>query len=139
MYQYENTSKGKVDVSKVWDLYSNVNRWQEFDLYIEKVELEGAFVIGSKGTIYMTGMPPLPFTLEEIVENKKYMVTSQLGDITVLLGHEILTEKDSDIVTIKHTVTMTGAPDEELKAMSEGIVSPIPEITQRIISLTKIN
>lgn len=139
MYQYENIIKEKIDISEVWDLYSNVNRWQEWDTYIEKIELEGAFVNGTKGTIYMEDMPPLPFALDEVVKNKKFMVKSQLGNIMIMLGYEILTEKNSNVVTLKDTVTMTGAPDEELKAIAEGIVCFIPEIMERVVILSKIN
>lgn len=139
MYQYENITKGKIEVSKVWDLYSNINHWQEWDTYIEKVELEGAFVNGTKGIIYMEDMPPLPFILDEVVENKKFIVKSQLGNIMILLGYEILTEKNTDVVTLKDTVTMTGASDEELKAIAEGIVCFIPEIMERVVSLSKID
>lgn len=137
MYRYENCSKGCVEVSKVWELYSHVEEWKKWDLFIEKVELDGLFEVGSKGIIYMTGMPPLPFMLEEVVFNKKFTVKSTLGDVKVLLGHEIIEQDDSDVITIKHSVTMEGAPDEVLVAMSEGIVSPIPDITARIISLVK--
>lgn len=140
MYKHEKTIQGKIDVQKVWDLYSNVNHWKEWDIFIDKVELQGAFENGTKGTIHMQQVGLIPFTLAGIVENKKFTVESHMGDITNLLEYEILTTENSDIVTLKDSVTLTGAPDDSLKMVAEEAIVPVMmEILERKVSLTKIS
>ncbi len=136
MFNYENTITGKMNIEELWDLYSNVNRWHEWDTEMQKIELEGEFTTGTKGTMFMNGMPPLPFILDEVEKNKKFIDTSTLGNITVQFGHFIINE-GNDVYTLKHTVTLTGASDEELEGIGKGIVSDLPESMEKLYQLSR--
>ncbi len=140
MYKHEKTIQGKIDINEVWDLYSNVNRWKEWDIFIDKVELNGAFENGTTGIIHMQQVGLIPFTLADIVENRKFTVKSNIGDIINLLEYEILTIGNSDMVILKDSVTLTGAPDENLKLIAEEAIVPVMmEILERKVSIAKIN
>lgn len=137
MYTHEKTVQGKMAVNKVWEIYSNVDCWKEWDIFIDKVELEGAFENGTKGTIHMQQVGLIPFTLENIVENKQFTVHSHIGEITNLLTYEIATTENSDCVILKDSVTLTGASDDQLKAIAEEAIVPVMmEILERKMALT---
>ena len=37
MFKYENMVSGNIDIKKLWELYSNVSRWKEWDNDVENV------------------------------------------------------------------------------------------------------
>lgn len=136
MFYYENEVAGKMDLNMLWGFYSDVNKWPEWDAGMEKVELSGVFEKGTKGVMYMIGMPPLPFTLEEVETEKKFVNSSGMGEIVVQFGHFI--SKDSkDTYTVKHTVTITGPDDEQIQAMGSGIVAGIPASMKKLHGLVR--
>jgi hypothetical protein len=83
----------KGEVEKVWDLYSTVDRWPEWDTDMQKVVLEGDFVTGTNGVMFMKEMPPLPFVLDDVQKGEYFINTSVLGEITVTFGHYISEER----------------------------------------------
>ena len=137
MFQYENTIKGKMDIEKVWALYSDVTRWSEWDSDMQSVALEGDFVAGAKGTMFMKEMPPLPFTLDEVEKYKAFVNSSTLGEITVQFGHFISRDENGEY-TLKHTVTISGQNEAQLQGLGQGIVANIPLNMEKLFQLTKI-
>jgi len=137
MFNYENTITGKMDLEKIWSLYSNVHRWQEWDTEIQKMELVGSFATGSKGVMYMNNLPPLPFILEKVEEKKCFIDVTTLGPFTITVGHFITQEADNKI-TLKHTVTVTGASQAELDEVGNNIVADLPESMEKLYKLVKI-
>jgi hypothetical protein len=138
MFQYENTIKGKMDIEKVWDLYSKVNRWSEWDLDMQEVVLAGEFAAGTKGTIFMKGMPPLPFVLDKVEKGKVFVNTSLLGEITVTFGHYLAAADNGECI-LKHTVTITGAHEAKLQEMGQGIIANIPVHMLKLEQLTRVD
>lgn len=136
MFYYENEVTGAMDETKLWDLYSNVTKWAAWDSSIDKVELNGEFVKGSTGVMHMHGMPPLPFTLEDVETGKTFINSSSISGITVQFGH-FIAKNENGTYTIKHTVTMTGAEDGKLQGMGKGIVSNIPASMAKLCALAK--
>lgn len=136
MFKYENVVKGKMDIEKLWELYSNVDNWAEWDKSVQKVELKNSFATGTKGTLFMNNVPPLPFVLNEVVKNEKFIDTAVLGDIIVQFGHYIIEEINSEY-TLKHTVTITGGNDNQIKGIGQGIVVDIPESMENLYQLSR--
>jgi hypothetical protein len=137
MFKYENMVRGKMKIEEVWNLYSNVNRWSEWDTDIQNVDLEGMFVKGTKGTMFMNGMPPLAFTLDVVEKGEKFINSSSLGDIAVQFGHYIIDEGNNEY-TLKHTVQITGSDDNKLQGIGQGIVANIPISMEKLFQLASI-
>ena len=136
MFSYENEIKGKINIEKLWDLYSNVNLWHEWDGDIQNAKLDGEFTTGTKGTIFSNGFPPLAFILDEVERRHKFVNTSTLGDISVVFAH-LVTDEGNGEYTIKHSVTITGPNDEQLQGMGKRIVANIPESMNKLLQLSK--
>jgi hypothetical protein len=136
MFQYESTVKGKMDIGKVWALYSDVSRWSEWDSDMQNVVLDGAFAVGTTGTMFMKEMPPLPFRLDEVEKEKAFVNTSTLGDVAVRFGH-FITSTESGEYTITHTVTITGSNEAQLQGIGHGIVAGIPAGMENLYRLSR--
>lgn len=136
MFQYENSVNGKMDIAKVWELYSDVSRWPEWDSDMEKVELDGAFVAGVAGTMFMSGMPPLPFVLVDVEREQSFINTSTFGDVTVKFGHFIQADGDA-MYTLKHTVEITGENEAQLQNIGQGIAKGIPDCMAKLYELAR--
>jgi len=137
MFQYENTAKGKVSIGKLWELYSDVRQWPKWDSDMQNVTLEGDFIAGTKGTMFMKEMPPLPFVLDEVKNGEAFVNSSTLGEITVAFGH-FITNDGNDEYTLKHTVTITGPNEAQLQGMGQKIVSSIPANMKNLFNLAAI-
>ncbi|MCL2145625.1 MAG: hypothetical protein FWH45_00345 [Methanomassiliicoccaceae archaeon] len=126
-----------MNIEKVWELYANVNKWSEWDSDMQNVVLEGKFVTGTKGTMYIKEMPPLPFVLDEVQNGKVFINSSVLGEIVVQFGH-FISEDGNGECTLKHTVTITGPNEAQLQGMGQGIVLNIPGNMERLSQLARM-
>ncbi|MDR2180407.1 MAG: hypothetical protein LBP21_08870 [Synergistaceae bacterium] len=137
MFQYEYTVKGKMDIGKVWALYSDVSQWPKWQPDMVKVELEGDFAAGTKGTEFMKEMPPMPFTLEEVERNKMFVDSSTFDDVTVKIGH-FISDGGNGEHSLRHTVTITGPDEAQVQELGENIVADIPDSMAKLFELAKI-
>lgn len=137
MFYYENIITRSLDINKLWDLYSNVHDWSQWDKALKEVELKGAFQTGTEGILYSNDMPPLPFQLDAVKKHVSFAVVSCFGTIKVHFGHEII-HRGKDEYSLKHSVTMEGAPEEQLNQIGQEITSGIPQSMETLIALAKI-
>ena len=133
MFKYENSVTGKTTVQKLWNLYTDVNKWQLWDKGIKSVDLFGDFAVSSNGVMNMADGSALPFSIVECEMEKSFTTQSKLGNIIVTFGHEI--KPCGELITVKHTVTIEGGNDMQMEGMGKGIVANIPECMQRLIAL----
>lgn len=133
MFTYENSVTGKTTVQKLWNLYSDVNKWQMWDKGIASVELFGKFAVSTSGVMNMADGAALPFSIVACEVEKSFTTQSRLGNIIVTFGHEI--KENGELVTVTHTVTIEGGNDMQMEGMGKGIVANIPECMQRLIAL----
>ncbi len=67
MWVYEHSIETEAAVASVWKLYRDVSTWPWWDLGIEKVELDAAFVPGSTGHLILKDKTVVPFRLETVI------------------------------------------------------------------------
>jgi hypothetical protein len=137
MFCYEHTVSGKMDFGEVWLRYADVSRWPEWDLDMESVTLDGSFASGTPGTMFMKGMPPLPFKLDEVEVGISFVSSTVLGDAVVQFGHFIIDEGNGEY-TLKHTVTITGGDEAQVQGMGRGITASIPANMENLYRLAKV-
>lgn len=135
MFSYENTIKGNFDRKKIWEFYSNVEKWSEWDTTINAVELQGNFTNGTHGIMHIKNMPPLTFILEDVAEDDNFTVVSVMGDLKVSMGHFIETQ-DIDI-TVTHTIKIEGGNEAQIQGIGIGISKQIPDSMTKLAELSK--
>jgi len=129
MFKYENMVSGNIDIKKLWELYSNVSRWKEWDNDVENVVLHGNFATGSNGIMSMKNGQSLPFVIDSIDTEMEFTTSSHLGKITISFGH-VITES-----TITHTVIISGGADEQMEGMGRGITANLPNAMDKLLSM----
>lgn len=129
MFQYEKTVTGKINTQKLWELYSDVARWKEWDVDVETVRLDGAFAPGGRGVMTMKHGQSLPFAVESASVGEEFTVSAHLGAITVSFIHTV-TE-----TTITHAVTVAGGEERQMEDIGKGITANLPVSLERLLSM----
>ncbi|MGL5514367.1 MAG: SRPBCC family protein [Sporomusa sp.] len=137
MFTYKNEIEAMVTPDKIWSLYSNVSQWPAWDVTMEKVELQGEFQAGTKGTMYMKGIPPLSFELFDVKQNERFVVIAIMGDIKVNMGHFIT--KNGTVLKLTHTIEIDGGIEAQIQGIGNGISSSIPPSMEQLVSMAKGN
>jgi hypothetical protein len=89
-----------------------VSRWKAWDEAIETVTLEGAFAVGSRGTLKLHGRPALDYTLTEVTPNVSFSDETKVGPMTVRFTHTL--QRLSGGTKLTHQVTIDGPGADRL-------------------------
>jgi len=73
----------------IWAMWRDVPRWPVWDHGIEKIELDGAFVEGSRGRITPKGASALPFKIVQVTEQKSFSDETTLPCARLIFTHTI--------------------------------------------------
>lgn len=121
---------------RIWPLYCNVEKWLDWDKHLEEITLDGSFSDGTKGTMRMSDMPPLDFTLDNVSEQKEFWNYSQAPMGRINFGHKIGYENDK--LFIKHIVSLESeAVNEDSLRILEHIFSDIPSSMLKLKELAE--
>lgn len=91
MFTYQHTIETDATPEAVWKLYSDVSTWAAWDDGAEYVQLDGPFVVGSKGVAKFNGQDPFAFALLEVVPNERFTDETVVPDagISVRVTHTL--------------------------------------------------
>jgi hypothetical protein len=129
-FEYEHSVETVADAAAVWALWSDVERWTEWDTSVQKVTLEGEFAVGSAGTMYIEGLPPLDFTLTEVEAGVGFTDETTIPGGIVRFAHRV--EDLGGRLRVTHRVEVEG-PGE----MGPGIVEDVPEAMAALVRLAE--
>jgi carbon monoxide dehydrogenase subunit G len=66
MWTHEDNIETSAPAARVWELFSNVERWKDWNGGIESIELHGPFAEGTSFTMQPPGQDALTSTLIEV-------------------------------------------------------------------------
>jgi len=125
-FEYEHSVQTSASAEAVWALWSDVERWVEWDTSVQKVTLEGPFAVGSAGVMYIEGLPPLDFTLTEVEPGVGFTDETVVPGGVVRFGHRY------EAGRVTHRVEVDG-PGE----MGPAIVEDVPEAMEALVRLAE--
>lgn len=134
MYTFEETLTAPAGAAKVWELYSDINRWPDWNEAINSAELDGPFENGATGSIQVLIAPPLGFRLENVEPGESFDIVAGLGDLKVTMKQHLRDDGDGEC-TIKHTLVMEGGNQAMLQTIGEMLAASIPDSMQRLLEL----
>lgn len=134
MYTFEETLTAPADAAKIWELYSDVSRWPDWNEAINSVSLDGPFASGSSGSIQVLIAPPLGFTLENVEAGERFDIVASLGDLKVTMQQLLRDDGDGEC-TLKHALILEGANEAMLQTIGEMLSGNIPESMRKLIDL----
>lgn len=138
MWTYIHEKECNIDLDRLWDLYSNLENWKQWDEEIEKITLNGEFISGSKGIMYMEGQDPMNFILTD-VEIKKHFIDETFIEplnTSIIVGHYI-DKINNDRFILRHSVIIKGDnADMVAEQIGESFTVDIPKSMEKLIKLS---
>jgi uncharacterized protein YndB with AHSA1/START domain len=133
-FTYEHTHRSAASPAAVWRLYSDVSRWPAFDAEAERIELDGPFAPGSRGTMKLHGQEPFGFTLTEVEPERLFTDETPVGDAVVRVRHVLAPVAGG--VEITHAVRIDG-PDGFAQELGAMITADMPATIARLARLAE--
>ena len=126
MYEFEHVIATPAQAETIWQLYSDIATWTQWDKGIEYASLEGPFVKGTRGILQPEGQERLALELTEVEPCRGFSDLTDIPNagIQVRFTHRLTPSEEGTIVS--HKVEITG-PNAEvigpgfIAALSEGI------------------
>jgi hypothetical protein len=73
----------------VWGLFSDVERWKEWNAGIEAITIAGPFAVGTEFSMKPPGEDVVVSRLVRVEENVGFTDETRVGDLTILVDHRI--------------------------------------------------
>ncbi|GAA3432192.1 SRPBCC family protein [Kutzneria kofuensis] len=123
-YGFEHTVTTTATPAAVWARWSDPADWPSWDEGLEKVTLDGEFVVGARGELTVTGQPPLPYVLTEVRPNEGFTDETEMPGGILRFSHRIEPAGDGRWL-LTHRLEIDGS--DELKAMGPMITEDFPD------------
>ena len=123
----------------VWPYYEKFDLRKQWETDLEKYVLDGPFATGTTGSMVLTGMPPITFTLTSVMENREFwdeVVLPGMG--TLRFGHEFLTVQGRNM--LRHSIEFAPASGEvDAKSLSffKQVSHDLPDVLWRLVNAAR--
>jgi uncharacterized protein YndB with AHSA1/START domain len=88
----------KASPAQVFKLWSDVTNWRRWDSEVEHSQLDGPFVVGSRGTLKPKGGPSTSFVLTAVERDVKFADRSFLPLATLDFTHTLRVEQGETVI-----------------------------------------
>ncbi len=110
-FEHSSTVTTSATPDAIWKLWSDTTTWSTWDPAVERVVLEGEFVVGAKGTMTLRGGIEAPFMLEVVEKDARYLDQLAIGDLLIRIDHLVRATSDGAQITVSTTIRGPGADD----------------------------
>ncbi|WP_424244894.1 hypothetical protein Dip510_002170 [Elusimicrobium posterum] len=109
MWQCDYKQDAKINLEKLWNLFSDVSKWTQWNANIESARLGGDFKEGAKGYIKLKDQPDQPFTVTSIEAGKKLALRADIMSFGVsIIFENIAQAKENGVYSIENKITVEG-------------------------------
>jgi uncharacterized protein YndB with AHSA1/START domain len=133
MWTHEDSIETSAPAARVWELFSNVERWKDWNAGIESIELHGPFAEGATFTMQPPGEDALSSTLIEVRPNESF-TDETVVDQTRVLVHHRLVPLASGKTKIIYSTQITGPGAAEIGPM---VTSDFPDVLAALKNLAE--
>ena len=113
MWSNEHSIETSAAPEAIWRLWADVAGWAEWNGDVERIELHGPFVAGSRIVMTPIGEEPVELRIAEAVEPDLFVDEADLGEIVVRTAHR--TERvDDGRSRITYRMQITGPAADTL-------------------------
>jgi Polyketide cyclase / dehydrase and lipid transport len=131
MWTFEYTHPTTARPDAIWNLWSDVASWPEWDVDLEVVTLEGDFVAGARGTLKPKGMDVFPFVVTRAEPDRGYSDETPLDGAVLRFDHDLVPTEAGTL--IRQRVAVEGpAANEYFEALAANIILDIPAALARL-------
>ncbi|GAB2874826.1 SRPBCC family protein [Lentzea nigeriaca] len=129
-YEFEHSVEGPAGVAAVWELWSDVSRWTEWDEGLESVTLSGPFAEGSSGTMVVKGQGPIQFTLTSVEDGVGFVDETAVPGALLRFSHRV--ERLAEGVRVTHSVVIEGPAAQ---ALGPVVTADLPDAVEALVKL----
>ena len=108
-FRHVETLQTTASPERIWALWSNTATWPTWDPPVEKVVLDGPFRVGTTGHMVMAGGFEMPFELEVVHPDERYLDVLWMGELEIRVDHVVEATDGGSLVTVITEVTGPGA------------------------------
>ena len=133
MWTHEYSIETSAPAARVWELFSNVERWKDWNAGIESIELHGPFAEGTTFTMQPPGQDALTSTLIEVRPNESFTDETVVDETRVLVSHRLV-PLPSGHTKIIYSTQITGPDAAEIGPM---VTSDFPDVLAALKNLAE--
>lgn len=130
-------TKTKVTPEKIWFFYEDVNKWFTWEDDLKDISLNGDFVTGSIGSMTLDGMPPMTFTLTEVIPNKLFTDKTVIEGVGELYFIHELNNVDG-FTTVRHSVEFISENGKDTLKDSQFVSQVFSDVPASIFKLIEV-
>ncbi len=137
MWTIEHSIETAASPEAIWRLWSDVERWPEWNADLERAELLGSFAVGSVVTMFPHQQDPIQLRIAEVREPERFIDEADLGDVVVRTTHRIarLERERSRIV---YAMEITGPEADRLGPhIGPEISADFPEVLAALVKMAE--
>jgi uncharacterized protein YndB with AHSA1/START domain len=132
MWSTEHSSETTASPEKIWGIWSDVSRWPEWNGDLERAELSGPFVAGSKITMSPHDGDPIELRLAEVVKPETFVDEAQFGGVVVRTIHRV--EALGDRNRVVYALEISGPEADTLgPQIGPDISADFPEVLAALV------
>ena len=128
---FSHTENTNASPSSIWNVWTDVTRWKDWDTGLKDAYMDDAFMLGAKGTIISLEGRKSRFTITEFVEGQSYTMKTKLplGSLYVKRYLKI----DEQTTTFTHEVWFKGLTKGVFaKAFGGKFRAMLPDVLENI-------
>jgi hypothetical protein len=105
-YHFSHTDSTTASSDKIWQVWTDVPNWKQWDKGLKEAVLEGAFIVGAKGKLISDQGRKSKFVISELVPNESYTFKTKIPFGWLIIKRTLVGKEGKTFFT--HDVEFTG-------------------------------
>jgi hypothetical protein len=134
MWATEQSIETTASPEAIWQLWSDVERWPEWNADLERATLSGPFAAGSMVTMFPRQQDPIELRIAEALEPERFVDEAHLGDVVVRTTHRVQ-RLEGDRSRIVYAMEITGPGADTIgPQIGPEITADFPQVLAALVS-----
>lgn len=130
-YHFSHSDSTTATSDKIWQVWTDVPNWKQWDKGLKEAIIEGEFVVGTKGKLIPDNGPKSKFVISELESNKSYTFKTKIPFGWLIIKRTLEVKNDKTFFT--HDVEFTGLLKKILgKKLGENYKAMLPSLMTKI-------
>ncbi|MHB1612187.1 MAG: SRPBCC family protein [Sulfobacillus sp.] len=136
MWAFEHTITTPAGLTAIWNLYSDITTWTEWDQGISHASLDGPFAVGTSGLLQPQGQTALPFQLTEVDPLQGFSDVTDIPGTGIQIHFTHRLEQVEEGTKVTHSVSITSSSANELIShLGPDLTRGIPHTMERLAEM----
>jgi hypothetical protein len=105
-YHFSHTDSTTASSDKIWQVWTDIPNWKQWDKGLKEASLDGEFMVGTKGKLIPDKGPKSKFIISELVPDKSYTFKTKIPFGWLIIKRTLEVKEGRTFFT--HDVQFTG-------------------------------